>query len=160
LAWFNAEAARASRRNRERGLRILAEIRRQELQRREALQPRVLSFVNHPHPTATEFLDDAVVRQRLAEQWIVPDPETLGGVVAARPSSVLARSHADRRPAEETAGPVVGSEQRPHLLLQLLVVAAGASQKTVALRRGSIERGLQQPIDEVPAFVVHVCRAG
>ena len=39
----------------------------QEFQRNETMQPRVLSFVDHAHPTTTELLDDAVVRDGLAD---------------------------------------------------------------------------------------------
>ena len=49
----------------------------------------------------------------------------------------------------------MGGEQRADFVLQLLVAAAGAPQKDVALRRGTIERRLQQLIDVIPAFVVH-----
>src|SRR5262249_31089986 len=43
-------------------LRIARHIVRQKFERSEASEPYVLGFVNHAHSTATQFLDDAVVR--------------------------------------------------------------------------------------------------
>ena len=33
------------------------------------MQPRVLGFVDHTHPAAAQLLDDAVVRDGLANHW-------------------------------------------------------------------------------------------
>ena len=52
------------------GLGIVGEVGRQELQRDEALQPRILGFVDDAHAAAAQLLDDAVVRERLTDQWI------------------------------------------------------------------------------------------
>ena len=52
------------------GLGIFREVRRQELQRDEALQPRILGFVHDAHSAAAQLLDDAVVRERLTDQRI------------------------------------------------------------------------------------------
>jgi hypothetical protein len=38
----------------------------QEFQRNEAMKPYVLGLVDDTHPAATEFLDDAVMRNGLA----------------------------------------------------------------------------------------------
>jgi hypothetical protein len=38
----------------------------QELEGNEAMQPRIFGLINHSHATATESLDDAVVRDGLA----------------------------------------------------------------------------------------------
>ena len=62
------------------GLGIVGEVWRQELQRDEALQPRILGFVDHAHPAAAQLLDDAVVRERLTDQRIAAG---LAAVVAA-----------------------------------------------------------------------------
>ena len=43
-------------------LRILGDIAGEEFQRNEATEVRILSFVDHAHSAATEFLDDAIVR--------------------------------------------------------------------------------------------------
>ena len=48
-------------------LGILGEFFRQELQRHEAPRSRVLSLVHHTHTAAPELLDDAVVRDGLAD---------------------------------------------------------------------------------------------
>ena len=49
-------------------LRILRDFFGQEFQRDEAAELRVFGLVNHAHAPAAEFLDDAVVRDSLAEQ--------------------------------------------------------------------------------------------
>ena len=48
-------------------LRVTGHFLRQELERDEAMQPRVLSFIDHTHAATTELLDDAVVRDGLAD---------------------------------------------------------------------------------------------
>ena len=48
-------------------LRIAGNVFGQELQGDEAVQPRVLGLVNHAHPAAAQLLDDAVVRDGLAD---------------------------------------------------------------------------------------------
>jgi len=66
LAWFNADAAWASREN----ARVHAgpgKIGGQELQGNEAVQPRVLGLVDYPHASATKLFDDAVMRNGLAD---------------------------------------------------------------------------------------------
>jgi hypothetical protein len=45
----------------------LRDIIGQELQGDEALKLGILGLVDHSHPAATEFLDDAVVRDGLAD---------------------------------------------------------------------------------------------
>jgi hypothetical protein len=49
------------------GLRVSGNVFRQEFQRDEAMQPRVLSLVHDTHSTATELLDDAIVRNDLSD---------------------------------------------------------------------------------------------
>jgi hypothetical protein len=39
----------------------------QEFERDETVQPRVFGFVNHSHPTATDFLDNSIVGNGLAQ---------------------------------------------------------------------------------------------
>ena len=51
------------------GLRVLGNIFRQELQSDKAVQPGVFGLVNHAHAAATELLDDAVMRDGLADHW-------------------------------------------------------------------------------------------
>ena len=67
LGWFSAEAARASRRKRSKRLRVLGYVLRQEFQGDEAPKLGVLSLVDHTHPAAAQLLDDAVVRDGLAD---------------------------------------------------------------------------------------------
>ena len=69
LGWFNAEAARASRRNRSKACPSLARSVRQKLQGDESPKLRILSFIDHAHPTATELLEDAVMRDGLTDHW-------------------------------------------------------------------------------------------
>src|SRR5262245_47977127 len=42
----------------------------QKFERDETVQPRVLSLINDTHPAATEFLDDAVMRDGLADEGL------------------------------------------------------------------------------------------
>ncbi len=51
-------------------LRIAGEIVGQKFQRNEAAEFSVFGFVNHAHAAATEFFDDAVVRDGLVEHGI------------------------------------------------------------------------------------------
>ena len=51
------------------GLRIFGNFVGQELERDKAMQLDVLGFVDHAHAAAAEFLDDAVVRNGLADHW-------------------------------------------------------------------------------------------
>ena len=45
----------------------MAEIFRQEFKRHEAAEPEVFGFIHHPHPAAADLLQDAVVRDGLAD---------------------------------------------------------------------------------------------
>jgi len=49
------------------GMRIPGYIVRQKLERDETVEASILSFVDDSHPAATEFLDDTVVRDGLAD---------------------------------------------------------------------------------------------
>src|SRR5260370_39877051 len=50
-------------------LRVIGDIFGQELQRHEAAEFSVLSLVNNSHAATAEFLDDAVMRDHLADHW-------------------------------------------------------------------------------------------
>jgi hypothetical protein len=52
------------------GLRFLRQILRQELQSDEAAQLGVFRFVDNTHPATAELLDDAVMRNNVAEEGI------------------------------------------------------------------------------------------
>ena len=69
LGWFRAEAACASRSKAAECLRVFGYIFGQKLEGDEAAKLRVLSLVDDTHPAAAEFLDDAVVRNGLADHW-------------------------------------------------------------------------------------------
>jgi hypothetical protein len=45
-------------------LRIAGNLLRKEFESDEAMEPRVLGFVNDAHSAAAEFFDDAVMRDR------------------------------------------------------------------------------------------------
>src|SRR5947207_4474576 len=53
-------------------LRITGHFWRQELQPNEAMQAGVLGLVHNAHAAAAEFLNDAVVRDGLADHWRKP----------------------------------------------------------------------------------------
>jgi hypothetical protein len=48
------------------GLGVFDKRIRQKLQRNEAVKGYILCLLNHTHPAATQFLDDAVMRNGLA----------------------------------------------------------------------------------------------
>jgi hypothetical protein len=48
--------------------RVFRDVLRQEIQRDKATEFRVLGLVHHTHPPASELLDDAVMRDDLADQ--------------------------------------------------------------------------------------------
>ena len=80
LAWFSADAVRASRAEPAQRLGIPRELFGDELERDEAVQPRIFGFVDDAHAAAAQLLDDAVVRERLTDQRIAAG---LTAVVAA-----------------------------------------------------------------------------
>jgi hypothetical protein len=49
-------------------LRVPGDIIGQELQGHKTMEPGILGLVNHTHPATTQFLDDAVVRDGLADE--------------------------------------------------------------------------------------------
>src|SRR5690242_19759369 len=51
------------------GLRIAGNFIGQELQGYETVQPCILGFVDDTHSSATDFLDDAVVRNGTLDHW-------------------------------------------------------------------------------------------
>ena len=69
LGWFRAEAACASRSEALQRLRVPGDLFGQKLQGDEAVQPSVLGLVDHTHAATAELLDDAVVRDGLADHW-------------------------------------------------------------------------------------------
>src|SRR5437899_2929020 len=71
-------------------LRIASNILRQELQRDKAMQAGVLRLVDHTHPAAAQLLDDAVMRDGLADhadamlgalQWEVNESTGYSGIL-------------------------------------------------------------------------------
>src|ERR1700736_5282552 len=50
-------------------LGIFGYVIRQEFKRNEAIQLNVLRLIDHPHPAAAQLLDDAVMRNGLADHW-------------------------------------------------------------------------------------------
>src|SRR2546427_7003511 len=56
-------------------LRVLGYVLWQEFQRDEAPKLGVLGFIDHAHPPATQLLDDAVVRDGLADHGWGQDSE-------------------------------------------------------------------------------------
>ena len=50
-------------------LAILGQIFGQEFKRHEAVEPYVLGLIDHAHPAPAQLLDDAVMRDGLADHW-------------------------------------------------------------------------------------------
>ena len=67
LGWFRAEAALRFAAEALQSLGVLGDFFGQELQSDKTIEPGVLGLVDHTHPAAAELLDDAVVRDGLAE---------------------------------------------------------------------------------------------
>jgi hypothetical protein len=99
------------------------------------------------------------VRERLIDQWIAACPERSRRagltVVVAALDGERACGEIDRRSAEEPVGTVVCGEQETDFVFQPSVAATRVAKIRVALHGGSVERGLQQPIDVIPAIIVH-----
>ena len=70
-------------------LRVSGDFFGQKLEGNEAMQPRVLGFIHHTHTAAPELLDDAVVRDGLADQlgWFHPMVGMLGMLIDASQGS-------------------------------------------------------------------------
>ena len=51
------------------GLWVFGYVVGQEFERNKPAELHILSFVNHTHPATAEFLDDAIVRDALADHW-------------------------------------------------------------------------------------------
>ena len=86
------------------------------------MEPRVVGLVHDAHASAAQSLDDAVVRERLTEEWIAAGLN----IIAAAPSGELPCGQIDRRSGQKAVSVVVGVEQRADFVLQLRVAAAGA----------------------------------
>ena len=70
LGWFSAEAAFASRWKRARACGSLATSSGRNFRATKRSELYVLGFVDDTHAAAAEFLDDAIVRDRLADhEW-------------------------------------------------------------------------------------------
>ena len=95
-------------------------------------QAGIFGLVHDAHAAAAQLLDDAVVRERLADQWIAAGLT----VAVAMANRDLACGQIDRRAGEKAVRVVVRGEQRAKLAFQLPVGAAGAAQKRLALRGG------------------------
>ena len=65
------------------------------------------------------------------------------------------RGHVDGWALQETAGLLLGGQQRPDFALQRFVVHAGLAQERVALVGRTRQRRVQQAIDLFPSFSVH-----
>lgn len=54
------------------GVRILRQVVGQEFQRHQAAEPGVLGFIDDTHPAGPEFIQDAVMRDGLADYRVHP----------------------------------------------------------------------------------------
>jgi hypothetical protein len=110
-------------------LRVAGKILGQELKRNKTMQPRVLSFINHAHPAATELLNDAVERDSLADHaWqilrgciVLVNQSREGGTGATTPitvqSGAIEDPHATRRVFPPSLPPSRQSKQKLAALL-------------------------------------------
>src|SRR5262245_55414985 len=122
-------------------LGVFGETRRQQLERHLPFQPRVARQIDLTHSSAPDLTYHLIMANRLpGAQFFQGQP--VGG---------------DFRGwgFDETPGALVESDQRFNLTAQLIAAAAGFDKKSLALRRPSIQRFLQQLIYLFPTFRRH-----
>jgi hypothetical protein len=62
FGWLSADAAWAFKLKAHESLRVARKTFGQELEGDKTMQPCVLGFINHTHPAAAQFFDNAVMR--------------------------------------------------------------------------------------------------
>src|SRR5271157_5353339 len=100
-------------------LRVTADLRWQELQGDEAAKAHVLSFVNHSHAAAAEFLDNTVMRDDLVDH-------ERNRVFLASQNRIKLLSRSRERESKSNAWELIGSP-RPGILPRhrdVLIIAA------------------------------------
>ena len=115
----------------------------QKLEPHEPVQARVAGLVDHTHSSATQLLEDAVMRNGLRD-W--------GGNALCQ----CLPGHFYGGTLQETSCLLLRGEQRPDLSLQLLVARTRLAQKKLAVPRRTLQRGLQQVIDLFPSIRIHL----
>ena len=113
-------------------LGIPRQVRRQELQRGEAMEPCVFRLVHDAHTAAADALDDLVVGYPQTDQGLFLDQRL-----------VLMVGGLDCRPLEEAAGLVLQPEQRLELLLEPGIARAQLVEQRLTLRRRQWQCRLQ-----------------
>jgi hypothetical protein len=132
-------------------LGVQSQVVSHELERDEAIEPGVFRFVDHTHASAAKLLHDAIVGDRLAEEWFLASFKTLGIVAGNR-----SRGHLNRRRRQKRAGLSLRLEQGADLALQRHIAGAAPLQRRFALVRRKVQGRLQQALDDLPAVRVHL----
>jgi hypothetical protein len=141
------------------GVGVAGEFVRQEFESDETVQAGVFSLVDHAHPAAAEFSDNAVMGDagadgEIAAFVVAPRLRALA-LLRARLVAYVPRGHFHRRTIQETSYLLIGGQQRPDFALQLWIARACLPQKLSAHGSGTLQGGVQQVIDLFPAIGIH-----
>ena len=153
--WFSAATARASRSKRSRDSRIVGDVRRQDLDRDRAVEPRVARLVDLAHAAGAERRHDFVGAEPAA-----------GGENRRLRCLRHRRWWADKRigeegftgdgqPIEEAGARGVRRQQRLDFATQVIVVASRIGHESVALFGRQLNCGFKQRLRALPSLVSH-----
>ena len=136
------------------GLGMAGEIVGEEFQSNKSLKPAILGLVNNPHATATQFLNNAVMRDGLSYKEILAFRRVIGksgGVLDSNGSCGNVHCRILEKPRHHLVRP----EQRTDLVFQFFIACAFTPQNGLALFGRGVQRRLQYVIDLFPSFGVH-----
>ena len=135
-------------------VRIASQVVRHELERHRAQKPRVLGPVHHAHSALAQLLDNAVVGDRLVDLEIAAFVRGF-----AAPARHAPRGDVDRPILQEFSCLALRCQQRPDFALQRLIARACVLQEGIVLGGRKVQDRLQQSLNPIPAFGVHLsCR--
>ena len=134
------------------GLAVAREFVGDELESHRTAEPRIFGFVQHAHAACADPLDDAVVRERLTDERIAAG---LMSLPTRAPVSCRAARSIAGAPRKLPARSCAASSERTSCS-SCSSPPQARPQKDVSLRCGTIQRRLQELIDVVPAFGVHL----
>ncbi len=131
----------------------------QEPQGHLANKPRVFGFVDHAHAATAEFLQDPVVRHRLADKALRFAASTYRGQVLGPSLGCNLQRRRSRDPVgtglQKVLGLLLTSQQCFKLAAQLLVTGASLLEKCGPVPCLAFERGMIKLLDLLPPFSVH-----
>ena len=125
--------------------RVVRDLRRQHLDRDEAIEPRIAGTIDTPHPARADRVED-LERTKAAAR---PDV----GLVHIGFGTLLERPVGD--PFEEAFGVLVRGQQRLDFAAKALVAEALRVHVRRAIRRRPIEGRVEQRVDALPLVRPH-----